>query len=361
MTVSLLLHGDGANGSTTIVDSSESPKAITRVGNTSISTAQSKFGGSSIYFDGAGDALNLPASTDWSLGSTWTVECYVYAEAIPTSGQPSCRFLMIGANGSTSARYFSFNSVGNIYTSTFGTGIVGMVAPAGSMEAGRWMHLAFCVDNGTGYIFKDGQMILGPVSGVSPQVQALDTFRIGYDIVGTVDYNFNGYIDELRITNGEALYTANFTPPTSAFPAVTESISLLLHGDGANGSTTFTDSSASPKTITRVGNTSISTAQSKFGGSSIYFDGAGDSLTAPASADFYLGSTWTTSLWMYPTAIPTTGQAYCRFIMVGVNGATNSFQFGIGPNGVIYCGVAAAGTSVGSAQGVVVINEWAHF
>ena len=53
--VSLLLHGDGTNGSTTIVDSSSSSKTVTAVGDAQISTAQSKFGGSSIYFDGTGD------------------------------------------------------------------------------------------------------------------------------------------------------------------------------------------------------------------------------------------------------------------------------------------------------------------
>ena len=62
--VSLLLHGDGANGSTTIVDSSPSPKTVTAVGNAQISTTQSKFGGSSLAFDGAGDYLEAPHSND---------------------------------------------------------------------------------------------------------------------------------------------------------------------------------------------------------------------------------------------------------------------------------------------------------
>jgi hypothetical protein len=51
------------------------------------------------------------------------------------------------------------------------------------------------------------------------------------------------------------------------------SVSLLLHGDGTNGSTTITDNSPTPKTVTAVGNAQISTAQSKFGGASILFDG----------------------------------------------------------------------------------------
>jgi hypothetical protein len=60
---------------------------------------------------------------------------------------------------------------------------------------------------------------------------------------------------------------------------VFNNVSLLLHGNGTNGSTTITDNSPTPKTVTAVGNAQISTAQSKFGGASIAFDGTGDYLT----------------------------------------------------------------------------------
>lgn len=60
----------------------------------------------------------------------------------------------------------------------------------------------------------------------------------------------------------------------------------LLHCDGANDSTTFTDSSRSPKTVTPAGNAKISTTENKFGGSSAYFDGSGDRLNGPAIALF---------------------------------------------------------------------------
>jgi len=53
---------------------------------------------------------------------------------------------------------------------------------------------------------------------------------------------------------------------------------VLLHMEGTNGSTTFTDSSANARTITAYGDAQISTAQAKFGSSSAYFDGTGDRL-----------------------------------------------------------------------------------
>ena len=67
------------------------------------------------------------------------------------------------------------------------------------------------------------------------------------------------------------------------------SVSLLLHGDGANGSTTIVDSSPTPKTVTAFGDAQISTAQSKFGGASIAFDGTGDYLSAN-DGDLVLGT-----------------------------------------------------------------------
>ena len=65
---------------------------------------------------------------------------------------------------------------------------------------------------------------------------------------------------------------------------------LMLHMNGTDGSTTFTDSSDSAHTITAIGNAQIDTAKSKFGGASGLFDGTGDYLTVPDSNDWNFGS-----------------------------------------------------------------------
>jgi hypothetical protein len=78
------------------------------------------------------------------------------------------------------------------------------------------------------------------------------------------------------------------------------SCSLLLHFDGTNGSTTFTDNSPSPKTVTSYGNAQISTVQSKFGGASAYFDGTTDYLTIPSNTNFGYGTAnFTIEFWVY--------------------------------------------------------------
>ena len=74
---------------------------------------------------------------------------------------------------------------------------------------------------------------------------------------------------------------------------------LMLHMNGADNSTTFTDDSPSAHTMTAVGNAKIKTDQSKFGGASYRGDGSGDRVTAPDHADWDWGtSDWTVEAWV---------------------------------------------------------------
>lgn len=68
----------------------------------------------------------------------------------------------------------------------------------------------------------------------------------------------------------------------STLDAYSGSVISLLHMDGANGSTTFTDQKG--KTWTRAGTAQISTAQSKFGGASARFTSAGDYISTSTVA-----------------------------------------------------------------------------
>lgn len=78
---------------------------------------------------------------------------------------------------------------------------------------------------------------------------------------------------------------------------------LLLNCNGTNGSTSFPDSSAAGHAVTAHGDAQVSTAQSKFGGASALFDGTGDYLSVPDSADWDFGAgSWTIDFWVYPTA-----------------------------------------------------------
>lgn len=66
------------------------------------------------------------------------------------------------------------------------------------------------------------------------------------------------------------------------------SVKTLLHLNGSNGSTTFTDETG--RTWSASGTAAIATAQSKFGGASLGLDGSGARITSADSADFAFGS-----------------------------------------------------------------------
>lgn len=97
-----------------------------------------------------------------------------------------------------------------------------------------------------------------------------------------------------KIPSADAAADANFA-----------NVSLLLHGDGVQGSTTFSDSSPTPKTPTLNGSVNVTTIRSKFGGASINF--AGGRLVYNADNSFILGaSDATVEGWVYITANPAT-------------------------------------------------------
>jgi len=114
-------------------------------------------------------------------------------------------------------------------------------------------------------------------------------------------------------------------------------VSLLLHGDGTNGSTTITDSSPTPKTVTAVGDAQISTAQSKFGGSSLFFNNNfANAITTPSNAAFAFDTNdFTVEAWIYQLGQTT----FSALLEIGNHLLSNSIFFIIGTNGFqIYSG-----------------------
>jgi len=216
--VSLLLHGDGTNGSNTIVDSSPSPKTVTAVGNAQISTAQSKFGGASIAFDGSGDYLGLPAVSDLAFGTgNFTVETWVYISSYaPINGYALIDTIPIGGLGSRLAAF------------------VWVILPSGKLDVfslssfkgsstsivplNQWVHLAL-VRNGAIW-----QYYINGVKDGTEYTYSRDLSLAQGALIGRIGdgntYFFNGYIDDFRITKGIARYTTNFTPPSAPFPDI---------------------------------------------------------------------------------------------------------------------------------------------
>lgn len=223
--VSLLLHMDGANNSTTFTDSSLNALTVTANGDAKISTAQSKFGGASAVFDGTGDYLTLPSSSAYDLGANYTIEFWVYPASTPnynfglvhrafystaTSNWAGLAFSIrcLGTAGSGNIRFY-FYATTNANEQVINT--------TGSLVASTWTHVAMSRSETTGYAFING-VLAGTITSLNTPAASSQTLRIGRWDYNAGNEDFNGYIDDLRITKGVARYTANFTPPSAPFP-----------------------------------------------------------------------------------------------------------------------------------------------
>ena len=225
---SVVLHlpMDGTNGSTTIVDAKGKTPTIT--GNTQISTAQSLTGGSSCYFDGTGDRLTYAASSDWDLsGGNFAIEFSVYPTVNVTGA--TCRLFLIGTNGTTSAFYVGISSTMKIQCYVPYGSPTGLASADNVVVANTWNRFELSVSAGTGRIFKDGALVAGPTVITLPSSSSSNPLYIGYDTVATVNFNYQGYLDRVRITKGAARHTAAFTSDDDPFPRPT--ISGVVYDD----------------------------------------------------------------------------------------------------------------------------------
>lgn len=213
----LQLHMTGSDSSTTFLDTSLFPKTVTANGNARISTAQSKFGSGSGYFDGSGDRLSLAASSIYNLGNTYTIRFHLYPLSLPGTGN-SCRLILVGANNTASGLILYIDNTGKMGVGIPYGGTNGMVSSGSVVSINAWHHYEIDVDNGVGKIFVDGVSQSLSTSTITAQTAGTNQLFIGYDTVGTVNYNYYGYIQDLEIIAGVAIHNANFTAPTTLLP-----------------------------------------------------------------------------------------------------------------------------------------------
>jgi hypothetical protein len=208
----LLLNFNGSNGSTTFTDSSANGYTVTANGDAQISTAQSKFGGSSLYLDGTGDSVEIPSAATIDGTEDFTIECWIRPAFInPT---PEGYSMVLGfANDLSGAFMFGLRTGGHVFVGRAWVAIDGETGSTagGPLSIDTWHHIAVTRASGTLRVFVDGAEKLSQADTFS-YVQA--TGYIGRDIDST-NPAVEGYIDDFRIIRGAAIYTAAFTPPTS--------------------------------------------------------------------------------------------------------------------------------------------------
>jgi hypothetical protein len=208
--VSLLLHGDGNNGSTSIIDSSPNPKTVTAVGNAQVSTAiVDPFGNSTrgvLAFDGTGDGLTIPSSSDFSITADFTFEFWLRFVSIPSA-------FIIFTTGLSGTTQMFITTLSNGTGLRWGlTGVAEYHAANYTWTTDTWFHVALVRDNFLVKFYVNGTNISGTGQGNSNQSFSGD-INIANSVPGGVA--LNGYIDDLRITKGIG---RTITLPTAPFP-----------------------------------------------------------------------------------------------------------------------------------------------
>jgi Tfp pilus assembly protein PilV len=208
--VELLMHMDGASGSTAFVDAKGHPFAS--VGSPSISTAAAKYGGASASFSG-NSYLKTSYSPAYVFAGDFTVELWANISA-----HMSYAGLIASASTTSWAGWqIIFDQTSNNLRFE-GSGQMSMVSSI-PLPMATWAHVALVRQ---GMAANNVRLYIN-----GSQVAAL-TYTGAFDsggaplYIGTertaVDF-LTGYIDDVRITANAARYTGNFTPPAGSHPS----------------------------------------------------------------------------------------------------------------------------------------------
>ena len=217
-----------------IVNSTPTPLPVTINGNTTISTAQYPTGMTrSIYFDGTGDYVTVPANAAFNFGSgDFTVECWVnltLTSAMRVMGQTDA-----SANGTNTSILIDVSTSGviTIYIGLTTTTYLSAVGPS-SITANTWNHIVGTRNGNNFYVYVNG------VAGTALNLTGVTLFSssepwtVGRNGSYTiVPFYVNGYISNVRIVKGTAVYTSNFTPsaPLSINISVPNNVTNAIYG-----------------------------------------------------------------------------------------------------------------------------------
>jgi len=232
----------------TFIDESALRNNVTRNGNPSMGSF-SPFSPArwSNFFDGSGDTLTLSRTvlTDLSAASAWTIEFWAFKTA--TSAAAYSLIMSTDASGNSNGSVFSLNNTNFVVGGQGHAGFPQLSTPANSTSVNRWHHIAIVKNSGTLKIYIDGvERASNTQSTTFPNVADL---MLGNR--SSADLPFTGYISNLRVVNGTAVYTSAFTPPTSELTAIANTSLLMCQ------SNRFKDYSSNNFTITRNGDTKV--------------------------------------------------------------------------------------------------------
>jgi len=198
--------------------------------------------GFSVALNGSSDYLTVPDNAVWDLSGDFTLELWAYLNNFTSTGA-SPTFIS-GTNSSNNWLLFVTSSNEVIFLFNTGTVINGTA----TSTPNEWAHYALTRSGSTVRIFKNGVLLTSATNSTNFTI-ANSVLYLGVQN-GSAGY-INGYMSNVRLVNGTALYTANFTPPTQLFP-VPNTVFLACQ------SPTIIDNSTNNFTITAVSGAKVS-------------------------------------------------------------------------------------------------------
>ena len=366
----LLLAGDGTNNATnnTFLDSSTNNYTITRNGNITqgaVSPYANQLTSGSGLFNGTTDYFSTSSTTSLNFSGAYTVECWFrLTQNLTSQTQGGGNYLgrLISSKGTGSFEFYvgsasgATNVASAIAVSTYGGsgGPSGYISASGlTLSLNTWYHVV-AVRNASNVasLFLNGSRIA--TATVSGTYASNPVFVGGDTTVGYLGY-FPGFIGQTRAVNGTAVYDPTLTTltvPTSPLTAITNTSLLLNFGNAG------IYDSKKLNNFETFGSAKISTTQSKFGGSSISFNGSTDYLvTRTAESNFAFGTgDFTIECWIYPTSRASGNGVIWDTRPLAQPNTTGYQIFAVSSTGVLTYGSGAVETF----GGTVSLNTWSH-
>ena len=274
-----------------------------------------------MLFDGTGDVVSFVDDTKLDFGDRdFTMEGWYNADA--TNGD----HYIISASGGTFNGHWGINIYqGNWRVGGFNDKLIGGVGSGvnAGMSTGTWHHFAWIHANRQILWYINGAQAGDIVDVSSDTFDCSGAFKIG-GFHSNNSNNWDGYLEDIRITKGLARYpydakpvtltttNSGMTKPDATTPTVTASnVTLLTCHAGTAGSQTITDGSSNNTSITVNGNAEVSDFAPKAGMKSVYFDGTGDYLQCTL-ADTLGTADWTIEYWVYHDTVAN-NDIHCAF------------------------------------------------
>lgn len=345
-----LCNFNGTDAATSTLD--PYGRTWTFYGNAQLDTAQKKYGTASLLLDGSGDYLEAATDADFNIGSgDFTIEAWVRVPSLPGAVHP---IFAVGPGGADGGYYFGVNNGGGLYwDAVYGGSATSLTG--GAMSANTWYHVAVTRQGTTVRLWLAGAQVASATYATFSATSY--TARIGRGRGASTGY-LNGWVDDFRITKGVARYTAAFTPST--IELLPDSTWSLLHFDGSNASTTFTDS-AMTRTWTSNGNAQLDTGTKKFGTAALELDGTGDYVSNTSGIALADETVFTVEMWARFTNLTPT---YSPLFYNGDPASDNHrISLLVGSGGVVQAYLQAGtgtGQAISSAAGAVTTATWHH-